>query len=89
MTNKKILVAVESISDAFENKLTNKSDELFYIKTSDLKDWVEDQIGNVSINITSEDQSLLTEPSPGQINIESNTSFMTCKASLDSGLDKQ
>lgn len=43
MINKKILIAVESISDAFENKLTNKSDGLFYIKTSDLKDWAEDQ----------------------------------------------
>jgi hypothetical protein len=43
MISKKILVAVDSISDAFESKLTNKSNELFYIKTSDLKDWAEDQ----------------------------------------------
>lgn len=43
MINKKILIAVESISDAFENNLTNESDDVFYIKTSDLKDWAEDQ----------------------------------------------
>jgi hypothetical protein len=40
---KKILIAVNSLEDAFKNSLTNKSTEVIYIKADDLKKWTENQ----------------------------------------------
>lgn len=41
MTNKKIVVAVHSLDDAFKNSLTNKAANIFYIMEDDLEAWVD------------------------------------------------
>lgn len=43
LPNKKIVVAVNSLSNAFKMALTNKSANTFYIKAADLKEWTDNQ----------------------------------------------
>ena len=47
-SHKKILIAVNSLEEAFKNSLENKSTDVIYIKTSDLKEWSKNENGFVS-----------------------------------------
>lgn len=43
LPNKKTLIAVNVLSDAFKIALNNKSADALYIKTTDLKEWTDNQ----------------------------------------------
>jgi hypothetical protein len=43
LSNKKTVIAVHSLGDAFKNALTDKSLGFLYIKAIDLKEWTENQ----------------------------------------------
>jgi hypothetical protein len=43
MANKEILVAVNSLAEAFESSLSGEAPNVIYIKMADLKDWAENK----------------------------------------------